>query len=109
MTSSTPVSESVGQSWVSPMVPLHTYDSPRPINRTAGPLDAELWEIEAEADLLAAELALVDAESAWYRNPTPETAADYLDAVAEVIDLHTLYGYGPARSLVVRDAVREVA
>lgn len=66
------------------------------------PTDVELWAIEADADLLSAELALVDAETDWYRSPGPETAAAYLAAVAEVLDLHELYGYarGPGRLLV---------
>ena len=64
-----------------------------PLDSIAGPSDAELWAIEAEAELLAAELALVDAEAAWYRRPDPNTAAEYLAAVGEVLDLHSLYGY----------------
>lgn len=68
----------------------------RSIEELTGPSDADLWAIEAEADLLAAELALVDAEAAWYAHPGPETAADYLAAVTEVVDLHDLCAHRTA-------------
>lgn len=51
------------------------------------PTPAELLAIEAEADVLAAEMALIDAEMAWLRDPGPATSAAYLAAVLDLVDL----------------------
>lgn len=67
-----------------------------PLQDLAGPTDAELWIIEADAELTTAELALVDAEIAWLSRPTPKTAADYFQALVDLADLHDLYDHRPA-------------
>lgn len=59
------------------------------------PTHPKLWAIETETMLLVAEHALVDAESAWYSYPCPGTAADYLEALVEVVDLLDFYGHLP--------------
>ncbi len=60
-----------------------------------GPTDSELWAIEAEADLLATELALVDAESTWCRERSTESAADVLRALLDLVDLRDLCAHEP--------------
>ena len=60
------------------------------------PTPAELWAIEAEAELLAAELALVEAEARWFSNPRASTAAAYLQALIDVADLHDFTDHEPA-------------
>lgn len=60
----------------------------RPLDDMAEPTVVDLRAIDAEADLLAAELALVDAECAWFSRPGPISAADYLRALAALADLH---------------------
>ena len=52
-----------------------------------GPTVAELLEIEAEAELLSAGVASIDAELAWLMRPCPATAARLLAALAVVVDL----------------------
>ncbi len=58
------------------------------LNEVPEPSDAELWAIECEADLQAAELALVDAEVALLTSPSNVTAVVYLRALLDVVDLH---------------------
>jgi len=64
------------------------------LNDLPEPTDAELRAIEAEAELLAADLAAIDAESAWLRDPSPGTAARYISALLELIDLVDLVDLG---------------
>ncbi len=52
------------------------------------PTDAELSAIEADGDLERAEVALVDAEAALFARPNNATAAAYLQALLDVVDLH---------------------
>ncbi|MEM9654011.1 MAG: hypothetical protein AAGA65_18100 [Actinomycetota bacterium] len=52
------------------------------------PTDHELWAIEADAELLVAELALVEAETALFARPGNATTAAYLRALLDVVDLH---------------------
>ena len=54
------------------------------------PTVAELRAIEAEEELLMAELALVDAETAWHSRPSLDTAAGYLAALTLVLDLYVM-------------------
>lgn len=58
----------------------------------AEPTEAELHAIAAEQDLLDAELALVETESAWHHKPSPETASAYLEALLQIFDLYDLPG-----------------
>lgn len=68
----------------------------KPFAELADPTDEELWAIEADGELLAGELALVDAECAWFAQPGPDTAADVLQAVIDLVDLHDLCTHEPA-------------
>jgi hypothetical protein len=70
-----------------------------PLHDLAGPTDAELWGIEADAELLAAELALVDAEIAWFTQPSCATAADFLRALVDLADLHDLCDHRAAEAV----------
>ncbi len=76
--------------------------SSRPAGRSSGtttksrhprpsPTDTELWAVEPAAELISAELAVDDAESAWFERPNPATAAAYLSALADLADLRELY------------------
>ena len=79
------------------------------VNANSSPTDSELWAIEVEAELLTAQLATADAETAWYRRPDPETAADYLAAVTEMTDLHSFYGHDASGADVAPDSIQGVA
>ncbi len=63
------------------------------------PSRAELRAIEHEGELLQAELDLVDAECAWYGNPTSETAADLFGALIRLIDLYDLMVHQSERAV----------
>jgi hypothetical protein len=52
------------------------------------PNAAELWAIEADAGVLLAELALVDAETALFARPSNAAASTYLRALLDLVDLH---------------------
>ncbi len=54
------------------------------------PTEAELWAIELEGEVLAAELALLDAEAALLASPTNRAVGRYLRALLDVVDLHDL-------------------
>ncbi len=66
------------------------------------PPESQLWAIEAETELLAAELALADAELAWSLRPNPMSAACYLESLAAVTDLWESFGEGEAAEGVER-------
>lgn len=59
-----------------------------PLDLLEGPSDDEIWAIEAESELLEAEVALVDAEAAWLAEPSPRSAAEYVQALLDVVDVH---------------------
>ncbi len=58
------------------------------LDEISEPSDSELFAIEAEDELLAAELTLVEAETALLARPGNATAAAYLQALLDVVDLH---------------------
>lgn len=64
------------------------------LDSVEGPSDAELWAIELEADVLGAELRLVDAEAALAARPGRSAIAAYLQALLDVVDLHEFTDQG---------------
>ncbi len=52
------------------------------------PTETELWAIEAEADLLVAELALLEAEATLLARPSNAAVAAFLRVLLDVVDLH---------------------
>lgn len=63
------------------------------LDRTIEPTETELWAIEAEAQELAAELTLAGAEAAFYERPNADTAAAYVRALLDLVDLHDFAGH----------------
>lgn len=61
-----------------------------------GPSDAELWAIELEGEVLAAEVRLVDAEARLAAAPSRAAAALVLQALLDVVDLHDFSDYDQA-------------
>ncbi len=72
-----------------------TADLSTPLELLDGPSNSELWAIEADDELLDAEVALVDAEAAWLTDPSPRTSAAYLQALLDVVDLQAMVGHLP--------------
>jgi hypothetical protein len=65
-----------------------------PLDELAGPSPPELWAIELETEVAAAELALVDAEVRWMTRPCRETAVGLVQALLDLLDLVDLVGAG---------------
>lgn len=70
-----------------------TADLSTPLELLDGPTNAELWAIEADTELLDAEVALVDAETAWLTDASPRNSAAYLQALLDVVDLQEMVGH----------------
>jgi hypothetical protein len=61
------------------------------------PTKAELWAIEAEAEVLMAELTLVDAETALFAQPSKTAASAYLQALLDLVDLQDFTDHQPSK------------
>lgn len=56
------------------------------LDKIPDPTDAELWVIELRGQVLSVELALLDAEEAFFGRPSSHAAARYLSALLDVVD-----------------------
>jgi len=91
-----------------PSRPGHLSFRGRQVPTHPEPTDVELWLIETENELEAAESALGAAEIVFARSPRPSTAAGLIRALLDVVDLSELVGHQPiARRLSLKALAEE--